>query len=160
MYFSVILLISVAKKSFKISIISVSILFRVSIFAFRNYWLFSQFYGIIRAKPTRVWTAKKWGQQNKERERVNSIAKQSHNNNQLSLIDNQLLRYRTFFYFFLRIIINLCLSLCPRWLKSLVLISVHSWFNFVHFVVNLPKMLQKCLRPYPLSRPLFPLFKV
>ncbi len=30
--------------------------------------------------------------------------------------------------------IYLKVALCPLWLKSLVLISVHSWFNFVPFV--------------------------
>jgi len=49
----------------------------------------------MRFKPKRVWKARKWGHNNKKTERKKlkvTIAKRSHNKNQLSIIDNQLQR--------------------------------------------------------------------
>ena len=34
------------------------------------------------------------------------------------MITNQLHKYKIYLYFFFRILINLCVSLCPLWLKS------------------------------------------
>ena len=93
---------------------------------------------------------------------MNSIAKRSHNNNQLSIIDNQLQRYKTFFHFFfcntksLFDFIYLKVALCPRWPKNLLnpcnlwliisVLSCPSCTSCISWLKSARKMLQKCYK--------------